>query len=82
MSLTTFGDLLTEAEAVLTDLAARRSLDAAGMVAGWQLFARRAVHAITAATGDGIRGGMPWTGSRSRWLGRCRSACAARPPPP
>ena len=52
MSLTTFADLLTEADAVLTDLAARRSLDAAGMVAGWQLFARRALHAITAATGD------------------------------
>ncbi|MGV1008091.1 MAG: hypothetical protein ACOYBY_05725 [Dermatophilaceae bacterium] len=52
MSLTTFGDLLTEAEDVLTELAARRSLDAAGMVAGWQPFARRAVHAVTAATGE------------------------------
>ena len=52
VSLTTFGDLLTEAEAVLTGLASRRTLDAAGMVDGWQLFARRAVHAITAATGD------------------------------
>ena len=48
----TFGDLLTEADEVLTDLAARRSLGAAGMVAGWQLFVRRAVYAITAATGD------------------------------
>jgi len=51
MSVTTFGDLLTEAEQVLIVLARQRELDALGLAAGGPAFSRRAVHAITAATG-------------------------------
>jgi len=51
MSVTTFGDLVTEAEQVLLVLARQREPDAPGLAAGWPTFSRRAVHAITAATG-------------------------------
>ncbi len=51
MSVTTFGDLLTEAEQVLIVLARQREPDALKLAAGWPAFSRRAVHAITAATG-------------------------------
>ncbi len=51
MSVTTFGDLVTEAEQVLIELARQREPDALGLAAGWPAFSRRAVHAITAATG-------------------------------
>ncbi len=51
MSVTTFGDLVTEAEQVLLVLARQREPDALGLAAGWPAFSRRAVHAITAATG-------------------------------
>ncbi len=51
MSVTTFGDLVTEAEQVLLALARQREPAAPGLAAGWPAFSRRAVHAITAATG-------------------------------
>jgi len=51
VSVTTFGDLVTEAEQVLIALARQRDEDALGLAAGWHAFSRRAVHAITAATG-------------------------------
>jgi len=51
MSVTTFGDLVTEAEQVLIVLACQREPNAPGLAAGWPTFTRRAVHAITAATG-------------------------------
>ncbi len=51
MSVTTFGDLVTEAEQVLLALARQREPNAPGLAAGWPTFSRRAVHAITAATG-------------------------------
>ncbi len=51
MSVTTFGDLVTEAEQVLLALARQREPDALGLAAGWPAFIRRAVHAISAATG-------------------------------
>jgi len=51
MSVTTFGDLVTEAEQVLLVLARQREPDALGLAAGWPALSRRAVHAITAATG-------------------------------
>ncbi len=51
MSVTTFGDLVTEAEQVLIELARQREPNAPGLAAGWPAFSRRAVHAITAATG-------------------------------
>ena len=51
MSLTTFADLVTEAERTLTELVTRRTLDHRRLAATWPLFSHRAVHAITAATG-------------------------------
>ncbi len=51
MSVTTFGDLVTAAEQVLLVLARQREPDALGLAVGWPAFSRRAVHAITAATG-------------------------------
>jgi len=51
MSVTTFGDLVTEGEQVLLVLARQREPDALGLAAGWPAFSRRAVHAISAATG-------------------------------
>jgi hypothetical protein len=51
MSVTTFGDLVSEAEQVLLALARQREPAAPGLAAGWPAFSRRAVHAITAATG-------------------------------
>lgn len=51
MSVTSFGDLVTEAERVLTPLAAAREVDAHALGAAWPDFCRRAIHAITAATG-------------------------------
>ncbi|MDQ2796937.1 MAG: hypothetical protein M3Y06_07225 [Actinomycetota bacterium] len=51
MSVTTFGDLLTDAEQVLIALARQRVPDALALAIGWPDFSRRAVHAITAATG-------------------------------
>ncbi len=51
MSVTTFGDLVTEAEQVLLELTRQREPNALGLAAGWPAFSRRAVHAITAATG-------------------------------
>ena len=51
MSLTSFGDLVIEAERVLTQLAATRDVNAPALAAAWPDFCRRAVHAITAATG-------------------------------
>ncbi|MGB8384661.1 MAG: hypothetical protein WCG47_26035 [Dermatophilaceae bacterium] len=83
MSPTTFDDLLTEAEAVLTDLADRRTLDAAGMAGGWQVFARRAVHAIAAATRDRDSSGERVGRARGcRLPGRCRSSPGGCPPGP
>jgi len=51
VSVTTFGDLLTEAEQVLIALAGQREPDPLGLAAAWPGFSRRAVHAITAAAG-------------------------------
>ena len=51
MSVTSFGDMVTEAERVLTLLAATRELNAPALAAAWPGFCRRAIHAITAATG-------------------------------
>jgi len=51
VSVTTFGDLVTQAEQVLIALARRRERDARGLAAGWPDFSRRATYAITAATG-------------------------------
>ena len=51
MSVTSFGDLVTEAERVLTRLAATRDSDAVALAAAWPDFCRRAIYAITAATG-------------------------------
>lgn len=51
MSVTTFGDMVIEAERVLTLLAATRELNAPALAAAWPDFSRRAIHAITAATG-------------------------------
>ncbi len=51
MSVTTFGDLLTEAEQVLIALAGQREPDPPGLAAAWPDFSRRAVHAISAAAG-------------------------------
>ena len=51
MSVTSFGDLVIEAERVLTQLAATRDLNAPALAAAWPDFCRRAIHAITAATG-------------------------------
>jgi len=51
LSVTTFGDLVTDAEQVLIALARQREPDALALVIGWPDFSRRAVHAITAATG-------------------------------
>ena len=51
MSVTTFGDLLTQAEQVLIALAGQRGPDPLGLAAAWLDFSRRAVHAITAAAG-------------------------------
>jgi|GEM_PF-2325921 len=51
MSVTTFGDMVIEAERVLTILAATRELNALDLAADWPDFSRRATHAITAATG-------------------------------
>lgn len=51
MSVTTFGDMVIEAERVLTLLAATREPNAPALAAGWPDFSRRATHAITAATG-------------------------------
>ncbi len=51
MSVTTFGDLLTDAEQVVMALARQREPDAVALAVGWPGFARRAAHAITAATG-------------------------------
>lgn len=51
MSVTSFGDMVIEAEQVLTLLAATRELNAPALAAAWPDFSRRATHAITAATG-------------------------------
>jgi hypothetical protein len=51
VSVTSFGDLVIEAERVLTQLAATREVNAPGLAAAWPDFCRRAIHAITAATG-------------------------------
>ena len=51
MSVTTFGDLVTEAEQVVVALARQREPDPLGLAAGWPDFSRRALHAITAACG-------------------------------
>jgi len=51
VSVTTFGDLLTQAEQVLIALAGQREPDPQGLAAAWPDFSRRAVHAITAAAG-------------------------------
>ena len=51
MSVTTFGDLVTEAEQVLIALARQREPDPVGLAAAWPDFSRRALHAITAACG-------------------------------
>jgi hypothetical protein len=51
MSVTSFGDMVIEAERVLMLLAATRELNALALVAAWPGFCRRATHAITAATG-------------------------------
>jgi len=51
VSVTTFGDLLTQAEQVLIALAGQRGPDPLGLAAAWLDFSRRAVHAITAAAG-------------------------------
>jgi len=51
VSVTSFGDLVIEAERVLTQLAATRDVNAPALAAAWPDFCRRAVHAITAATG-------------------------------
>jgi len=51
MSVTSFGDMVIEAERVLTILAATRELNALALAAAWPDFSRRATHAITAATG-------------------------------
>jgi len=51
MSVTTFGDLLTEAEQVLIALAGQREPDPQGLAASWPDFSRRAVHTMTAAAG-------------------------------
>jgi len=51
VSVTSFGDLVIEAEQVLTQLAAARDVNAPALAAAWPDFCRRAIHAITAATG-------------------------------
>jgi hypothetical protein len=51
VSVTSFGDLVTEAQRVLTRLAATRELNAPALAAAWPDFCRRAIHAIAAATG-------------------------------
>jgi hypothetical protein len=51
VSVTSFGDMVIEAERVLTQLAATRELNAPALAAAWPGFCRRAIHAITAATG-------------------------------
>ena len=51
MSVTTFGDLVAEAEQVLIALARQREPDPVGLAAAWPDFSRRALHAITAACG-------------------------------
>ena len=51
MSVTSFGDLVTEAEQVLIALARQREPDPLGLAAAWPDFSRRALHAITAAYG-------------------------------
>jgi len=51
VSVTTFGDLLTQAEQVLIALAGQRDPDPLGLAAAWPDYSRRAVHAITAAAG-------------------------------
>jgi hypothetical protein len=51
VSVISFGDLVIEAERVLTQLAATRDVNAPALAAAWPDFCRRAVHAITAATG-------------------------------
>ncbi len=51
MSVTTFGDLLTDAEQVVMALARQREPDAVALAVGWPDFAQRTAHAITAATG-------------------------------
>ena len=51
MSVTSFGDMVIEAERVLTLLAGTRELNAPALAAAWPDFSRRATHAITAATG-------------------------------
>jgi hypothetical protein len=45
------GDMVIEAERVLTRLAATRELTAPALDAAWPNYCRRAIHAITAATG-------------------------------
>ena len=49
--MTSFGDLLIEAERVLTRLAATREFNAPALAAAWPDPCRRAIHASTAATG-------------------------------
>ncbi|MHB8187345.1 MAG: hypothetical protein ACYDDU_15000 [Dermatophilaceae bacterium] len=51
MSVTSFGDMVIEAERVLTQLAATRDVSAPALATAWPDFCRRAIHAITAATG-------------------------------
>jgi hypothetical protein len=51
VSVTSFGDLVIEAERVLTQLAATRDVNSPALAAAWPDFCRRAIHAITAATG-------------------------------
>jgi hypothetical protein len=51
VSVTSFGDMVIEAEQVLTQLAATRDLNAPALAAAWPDFCRRAIHAITATTG-------------------------------
>jgi hypothetical protein len=51
VSVTSFGDLVTEAERVLTHLVVLREPDALALAGAWPDFCRRAIHAVTAATG-------------------------------
>ena len=51
MSVTSVGDLVIEAERVLTQLAATRDVSAPALAAAWPDFCRPSIHAIRAATG-------------------------------
>jgi hypothetical protein len=52
MSVTTFGDLLSEAEVTVCALAAQRQPEPGPLLAAWPAFCHSAMHAIRATTGD------------------------------